>query len=63
MGFRFAAAPAAARVGDYNYDGVVNALDITEVFSAWGATNPLMDIDGDGLVGSAEVAAVISNWG
>jgi len=61
--FRRATAPVAARVGDFNLDGVVNSADLTEVFSAWGTFNPFIDIDGNEIVGSAEVAAVISNWG
>ena len=62
-GFRMAMAPVTPLVGDFNRDGVVNALDLTEVFSAWGTVNPLMDINGDSMVGSHEVTAVISNWG
>lgn len=62
-GFRFATAPVSFRQGDYNRDGRVDALDITEVFSAWGAINPVMDVNGDDIVGSHEVTAIVSNWG
>lgn len=62
-GFRFATAPVTARQGDYNRDGIVDALDITEVFNAWGSVNPIMDVNGDDMVGAQEVTAVISNWG
>ena len=62
-GFRFATAPVTARQGDYNRDGIVDALDITEVFNAWGSVNPMMDVNGDDMVGAQEVTAVISNWG
>jgi len=50
------------RAGDFNLDGVVNSLDLGEVFNAWGTFNPLMDVDGNEIVGSAEVSAVMSNW-
>jgi len=61
-GFRFAMAPVSFATGDFNRDGSVNAMDITEVFSAWGAINPIMDINGDDVVGAHEIAAVVSNW-
>ena len=61
-GFRFASAPVSRNPGDFNYDGAVNALDITEIFSSWGAFNPAFDVDGDGVIGSGEITAVISNW-
>jgi len=62
-GFRFAMAPVTFRTGDFNRDGSVNALDLSEIFSAWGAVNPLLDINGDDIVGSPEITAVVSNWG
>lgn len=61
-GFRFASSPIERITGDFNYDGLVNALDITEIFSSWGAFNPAFDVDGDGHIGSGEITAVISNW-
>ena len=56
-------APVTFRTGDFNRDGFVDARDITEIFSAWGAVNPILDINGDDVVGAHEVTAVISNWG
>lgn len=62
-GFRFATAPVEPLPGDFNRDGVVNALDLTDVFDAWGSVNPAMDVNGDALVGPHELTTVISNWG
>jgi hypothetical protein len=61
--FRRATAPVTARAGDFNLDGAVNGADLTEVFSAWGTFNPLIDVDGNEIVGGAEMTAVLSNWG
>jgi hypothetical protein len=61
--FRFATAPVEPLPGDFNRDGVVNALDLTDVFDAWGSVNPAMDVNGDALVGPHELTTVISNWG
>lgn len=61
--FRRAVAPVTTRAGDFNLDGAVNALDVTEIFNAWGTFNPLIDTDGDEIVGPAEITTVISNWG
>ena len=61
-GFCFAMEPVTFATGDFNRDGFVDARDLTEVFSAWGAVNPLLDINGDDIVASHEITAVISNW-
>ena len=61
--FRRATAPVTTRAGDFNLDGVVNSLDLGEVFNAWGTFNPLIDVDGNEIVGAPELSAVISNWG
>jgi predicted outer membrane repeat protein len=53
--------------GDLNFDGVVDALDITQVLGFWGPCTPgtfcAQDTDGDGMVSATDVAAVLAAWG
>ncbi|MEY3143693.1 MAG: hypothetical protein RLY21_2186 [Planctomycetota bacterium] len=61
-GFRFATAPTNYVPGDLNRDGVVNAIDLAEILSAFGFVNPLLDLNGNGLADAADLATVLSNW-
>ena len=49
-------------VGDLNGDGVVDAMDIALLLSAWGTTGHGADLDGDGTVGAGDLAIVLSAW-
>jgi predicted outer membrane repeat protein len=53
--------------GDLNFDGVVDALDITQVLGFWGACTPgtfcAQDTNGDGLIDALDVASVLAAWG
>ena len=61
-GFRRAMAPVNGTAGDYNADGIVNALDVGELLAAWTAVNPPMDLDGNGRVDAGDLAILLSNW-
>ena len=61
-GFRFATAPTNFVPGDFNRDGIVNAIDLAELLSAFGFVNPLLDLNGNGLADAADLATVLSNW-
>lgn len=61
-GLAFATAPVNFVPGDLNRDQTVNAIDLAEILSAFGSTNPLVDINGNGLVDGADLATVLSNW-
>jgi uncharacterized membrane protein YkoI len=61
-GLRFATAPVNFVAGDFNRDRVVNAVDLADLLSTFGAVNPPMDLNGSGTVDAADLAAVLSNW-
>ena len=48
--------------GDVNGDGVVNGVDLTSLFSAWGTAGPAADLNGDGIVDANDMASVLSGW-
>ena len=52
-------------LGDANRDGLVNGLDVADVFSHWMQTGPVPlagDANGDGIVNGLDVAAIASHW-
>jgi hypothetical protein len=52
--------------GDVNSSGVVNAVDISVILSAWGTNGgkfPRADTDGNGVVDAADLSVVLSGWG
>ena len=52
--------------GDVNSSGVVNAVDISVILSAWGTNGgkfPRADTDGSGVVDAADLSVVLSGWG
>jgi hypothetical protein len=53
----------AAREGDLNGDGVVDASDLARLIGAWGQADASADFDGDGEVGPSDLAALIGAWG
>ncbi len=48
--------------GDITGDGRVDGLDLTALFSAWGATSGSADINGDGAVDGLDLTALFSHW-
>ena len=48
--------------GDINGDGRIDGLDLTALFSAWGATSGSADINGDGDVNGLDLTVLFSNW-
>lgn len=61
-GFRFATAPINGLAGDLNQDGIVNAVDLTELLGSWSAVNPLLDLDGSGTVDAGDLTIILNNW-
>lgn len=57
------APPAPACVGDYNDDGVVDAGDLAVLLSAWGSSDPAVDLNNDGIVDASDLAILLSAWG
>ncbi len=50
-------------VGDFNLDGIIGAIDLMVLFSAWGLTDvPAIDINGDGIVNAPDMTYILSNW-
>jgi len=49
------------RPGDLNFDGVVNAADLTILLNGWGSSGA--DINGDGTTNAADLAVLLGNWG
>lgn len=50
------------RDGDLNFDGVVNAADLTILLNGWGGAGA-SDINGDGTTNAADLAVLLGNWG
>ncbi|MCA9285733.1 MAG: hypothetical protein KDA22_10980, partial [Phycisphaerales bacterium] len=55
-------APAAAKQGDVDCDGLVGAGDLAMVVGAWGSPDPGADLDGNGIVNGADLGIVLGNW-
>lgn len=55
-------APVNYSPADFNMDGVVNGLDLTELFGVWGSANPGYDFDGDGAVGGGDLNWILLGW-
>ena len=57
---------ANLQLGDVNFDGIVNGLDIADVASHWLQTNPQHlgagDGNGDGIVNGLDIALIASHW-
>lgn len=49
--------------GDLNFDGTVNAADLTILLNGWGTGASGGDINGDGNTDAADLAILLSNWG
>jgi hypothetical protein len=48
---------------DFNFDGFVDAADLSILLGAWGEAAPLIDLDASGVVDAADLAAFLSRWG
>ncbi|MFM1804343.1 MAG: hypothetical protein RL136_1222 [Planctomycetota bacterium] len=55
-------APVDFAPGDTNRDGVVDARDLAEILSSWGALNPLLDLNESGAVEAGDLAIVLGGW-
>ncbi|MBU3728004.1 MAG: PQQ-dependent sugar dehydrogenase [Phycisphaerales bacterium] len=45
---------------DFNNDGRVNGLDLTQLLSCWGTA--CGDVDGDGTTGGTDLTALLASW-
>ncbi len=61
-GLQFATAPTNFSDADFNRDGAVNAIDLADLLSTFGAVNPPMDLSGNGTVDAADLAMLLSSW-
>ena len=52
----------AAVPGDVNGDGVVDALDLASLLSAWGSAGGAADLNGDGTVDAQDLAILLAGW-
>jgi hypothetical protein len=48
---------------DFNFDGFVDAADLSILLGAWGEAAPRIDLDASGVVDAADLAAFLSQWG
>jgi polyhydroxybutyrate depolymerase len=48
--------------GDFNGDGIVDGVDLSQLLGYWNTANPLYDIDANGLVDGADLTIVLANW-
>jgi len=46
---------------DLNHDGVVDAVDLTMLLTAWGT--PDADLDGDGITDATDLVILLAAWG
>lgn len=55
------------RVGDFNFDNLVNSQDLAAMLGAWGACSAGQpcpaDLTGDGFVNAQDLAQLLGNWG
>ncbi len=49
--------------GDFDANGVVNAVDLAVILGAWGTSAACGDVDGSGVVNAADLAQLLGNWG
>jgi len=50
-------------VGDFDLDGCVAGSDLALLLSAWGSSDPIIDLTDDGLVNAQDLATLLANWG
>jgi len=48
---------------DFNGDGVVDAVDLSEILSNWGSTTGAGDLTGDGVCDGLDLSFMFSAWG
>ncbi len=46
-----------------NNDGTIDAADLATLLSAWGSTDPSVDLDCDGTIGGSDLAVLLGSWG
>ena len=51
-------------VGDFDLNGVVDAIDLAFILTVWGEVNPPYgDLDGNGIVAGGDLAEIFAHWG
>lgn len=53
---------SAPIVGDFNFDGLVNSIDLSLLTSAWNTSNATYDLNSDSTVNSLDYAIMVQNW-
>ena len=48
--------------GDLDFDGDVDAADLSQILANWGSAGPT-DLDGDGTTGASDLSMLLDNWG
>ena len=48
---------------DFNRDGTVDGVDLTELLSAWGTDDLVPDMNGDGVVDGFDLKIILASWG
>lgn len=48
---------------DFNGDSVVDSIDLSMLFGAWGEFDGYFDLNRDGFVGGADLTILLSAWG
>ena len=48
---------------DFNYDLVVDGIDLAMLIGAWGSTESKFDLSGTGVVDGGDLAELLSDWG
>jgi len=49
-------------LGDLNYDGVVNAIDLAVLLAEWDRPTSPADLSDDGIVGGADLDMLLAGW-
>jgi len=53
------------RLGDYDNNGVINAIDLYALLASWGtvrAGTEMMDINGDGVINVSDLLMLLNRW-
>ena len=49
--------------GDTNFDGIINAIDLSLLLSNYGESNKNCDLNGDGIVNATDLSTLLSGYG
>ena len=49
-------------VGDFNGDGLVNSIDLSNMFTAWNQNNNTYNLNNDNIVNTLDYVIMVQNW-